>query len=156
MEDSDVLRIKTTHSKLFKTIHDKDDNDYREGYRQLKHAMINQNDKINELYFKSKELNAHLSELHWFKNFRTWFVLGVSKITNNFGFDWFFPLLWIISYMGLYHFLKKQNHTPSLEIAYIFGIIGAALACTLIVIQQANFMWHDVAIGSAVTDEAKA
>ncbi len=67
-----------------------------------------------------------------------------------------FPLLWIIGYMGLYHFLKNQNHTPTLEIAYIFGIIGAALACTLIVVQQANFIWNDLAMESAATDEIKA
>ncbi len=67
-----------------------------------------------------------------------------------------FPLLWIISYMGIYHFLKKQNHTPSLEIAYIFGIIGAALACTLLVVQQANIIWHFEAMETASSEEAKA
>jgi hypothetical protein len=67
-----------------------------------------------------------------------------------------FPLLWIIAYMGLYHFLKKQNHTPSLEIGYLFGIIGAAIACSLIVVQQANFMWHDAAMEAANTEEAKS
>lgn len=67
-----------------------------------------------------------------------------------------FPLLWIVAYIGLYHFLKKQNHTPTLEIAYIFGIIGGALVCTLLVVQQANFIWHDIAMESAATDEIKA
>ena len=67
-----------------------------------------------------------------------------------------FPLLWIISYMAFYYFLKKGKHTPSLEIAYIFGIIGAALACTLLVVQQANFMWHREAMEVAVSDESKA
>jgi hypothetical protein len=52
-----------------------------------------------------------------------------------------FPLMWLISFMGLYQFLKNQHHTASLEIAYIFGIIGAALACILLVIQQANIIW---------------
>src|SRR5210317_1864532 len=54
-----------------------------------------------------------------------------------------FPLLWIIGFMGLYSFLKREKHTPTLEIAYLFGIIGAALAGTFIVVQQANFIWHD-------------
>jgi hypothetical protein len=66
-----------------------------------------------------------------------------------------FPLLWIIGFMGLYSFLKRENHTPTLEIAYLFGIIGAALACTFIVVQQANFIWHDLAMVSAETEEAK-
>lgn len=67
-----------------------------------------------------------------------------------------FPLLWILSYMAFYHFLKKDRHTPTLEIAYIFGIIGAALACSLLVVQQANLMWHREAMEVAQTDEAKA
>jgi hypothetical protein len=67
-----------------------------------------------------------------------------------------FPLLWILSYMAFYHFLKKDSHTPTLEIAYIFGIIGAALACSLLVVQQANLMWHREAMEVAQTDEAKA
>jgi hypothetical protein len=67
-----------------------------------------------------------------------------------------FPLLWIISFMGLYHFLKKQNHTPSLEIAYIFGIIGGALVCTLLIVQQANMIWHHEAMAAASSEEAKA
>jgi hypothetical protein len=66
-----------------------------------------------------------------------------------------FPLLWIVSYMGFYHFLKKDRHTPTLEIAYIFGIIGSALACSLLVVQQANFMWHNEAMEAAQTAEAE-
>ena len=76
-----------------------------------------------------------------------------DSISRLFGFT--FPLLWIISYMGLYHFLKKEKQTATLEIAYVFGIIGAALACTLIVIQQANVMWHIEAINTASTEDAK-
>ncbi len=67
-----------------------------------------------------------------------------------------FPLLWIIGFMGLYSFLKREHHTPTLEIAYLFGIIGAALAVTFIVVQQANFIWHDVAINAAINEESQA
>ncbi len=67
-----------------------------------------------------------------------------------------FPLLWILSYMGFYHFLKKDRHTPTLEIAYIFGIIGAALACSLLVVQQANIIWHEEAMAAAQTEEAQS
>lgn len=66
-----------------------------------------------------------------------------------------FPLLWIISFMAIYYFLKTDHHTPTLEIAYIFGIIGAALACSLLVVQQANFMWHAEAMEAAQSEEAK-
>lgn len=67
-----------------------------------------------------------------------------------------FPLLWIISFMGLYSFLKRENKTPTLEIAYIFGIIGAAIACSFIVVQQANFIWHQEAMKTVSSEEAKA
>lgn len=67
-----------------------------------------------------------------------------------------FPLLWIIAFMGLYSFLKKESHTPTLEIAYLFGIIGAAIACSFIVVQQANFIWHDTAMEAANSEEAKS
>lgn len=67
-----------------------------------------------------------------------------------------FPLLWIISFMGLFGFLKKQAHTASLEIAYLFGIIGSAIAVSFIVVQQANFMWHEAAMESAGSEEIKA
>ena len=77
-----------------------------------------------------------------------------DSISRLFGFS--FPLLWIISFMGLYRFLRKESNTPSLEIAYIFGIIGATIACSLIVVQQANFMWHHEAMASESTEEAKA
>lgn len=63
-----------------------------------------------------------------------------DKITLLLAFT--FPLLWIISFMGLYAFLKESNPTATLEIAYIFGIIGGALACCLLVVQQANIIWH--------------
>lgn len=66
-----------------------------------------------------------------------------------------FPLLWIIAFMGLYHFLKAENHSASLEVGYLFGIIGAALACVLLVVQQANFIWHDEAMAVATTEEAR-
>jgi len=76
-----------------------------------------------------------------------------DNISRLFGFT--FPLLWIISFMGLYHFLKADKHTATLEIAYVFGIIGAALACTLIVVQQANILWHREAISAVTTEDAQ-
>ncbi|MEM8506751.1 MAG: hypothetical protein AAF717_02930 [Bacteroidota bacterium] len=58
--------------------------------------------------------------------------------------------------MGLHSYLKRNGRTPSLEIGYLFGIIGAALACTFIVVQQANFIWHDIAKETADSKEALA
>lgn len=67
-----------------------------------------------------------------------------------------FPLLWIIAFMGLYRFLKAENHTASLEIGLLFGIIGAAIACTFLVVQQANFIWHEQALEGAASEESRA
>jgi hypothetical protein len=81
------------------------------------------------------------------------FTFLPDTISRLFGFT--FPLLWIISFMGLYHYLKKHKHTATLEIAYVFGIIGAALACTLIVVQQANILWHTEAMNTVISEEAE-
>ena len=75
-------------------------------------------------------------------------------ISRLLGFS--FPLLWIISFMGLHKFLKSEKQTVSLEIAYLFGIIGAAIACSFIVVQQANFMWHETAMEAAKSEETKS
>ncbi|WP_350286290.1 hypothetical protein [uncultured Croceitalea sp.] len=69
-------------------------------------------------------------------------------------FGFVFPLLWIVSFMGLYNFLKKENRTPSLEIGYLFGIIGAALALIFIVVQQANYIWYTEAKETLDTENA--
>jgi hypothetical protein len=58
--------------------------------------------------------------------------------------------------MGLYQFLKAEKQSASLEIAYLFGIIGAAIACMLLVVQQANFIWHAQAMEQVATEEAQA
>ena len=72
------------------------------------------------------------------------------------GLAFSFPLLWIIAFMGLYQFLKAEKQSASLEIAYLFGIIGAAIACVLLVVQQANFIWHAQAMEQVATEEAQA
>ena len=88
-----------------------------------------------------------------------YFMAAVLPFLPNFigrllGFS--FPLLWIISFMGLHKFLKSEKQTVSLEIAYLFGIIGAAIACSFIVVQQANFMWHETAMEAAKSEETKS
>ncbi|WP_422857797.1 hypothetical protein ACOKFD_09960 [Flagellimonas sp. S174] len=76
-----------------------------------------------------------------------------EPLVRLFGFS--FPLLWIVSFMGLYSFLRKEAHTATLEIAYIFGIIGGVLVLSLIVIQLANNIWHSEAMEAANSEETK-
>lgn len=76
-----------------------------------------------------------------------------DPLVRLFGFS--FPLLWIVSFMGLHSFLRKEAHTATLEIAYIFGIIGGALILSLIVVQLANNSWHDEAMKAANSEENK-
>jgi len=70
-------------------------------------------------------------------------------------FAFSFPLLWIISFMGLYSFLKRESHTATLEIAYVFGLIGGALVLSLLVIQLANNTWHQEAMRTAQSEGSK-
>ena len=74
-------------------------------------------------------------------------------ISRLFAFS--FPLLWIISFLGLYKFLSKDYLGTSLQVAFLFGIIGGAIACTFLVIQQANLIWYQESLNTAQTEEAK-
>lgn len=60
----------------------------------------------------------------------------------------FFPILMIIGFIGLYHFLKGETISLALEIAYLFGLFAGLIACSFIVIQQANIIWHQELISS--------
>lgn len=70
-------------------------------------------------------------------------------------FAFTFPLLWIISFLGLYTFLAKENRGASLQIALLFGIIGGAVACTMLVMQQANYIWYEMSTQAASTGDEK-
>ena len=83
-------------------------------------------------------------------------VFSFLPDTLALGLAFSFPLLWIVAFMGLYQFLKAEKLAASLEIGYLFGIIGAAMACMLLVVQQANIIWHAQAMEEAVTPEAQA
>lgn len=76
-----------------------------------------------------------------------------DALTRLFAFA--FPLLWIISFLGLYRFLAKDHEGASLQIAVIFGIIGAAIACTFLVIQQGNLIWYEQTMQDSLSEEAK-
>lgn len=70
-------------------------------------------------------------------------------------FAFAFPLLWIISFMGLYRFLSEDYLSASLQIAFLFGVIGGAIACTFLVIQQGNLVWYEQVMQGTLSEEAK-
>ncbi len=53
-----------------------------------------------------------------------------------------FPLLMIVGFIGIYHYLKEKSLSLTLETAYLFGLLAGLIACTFIVIQQANMAWN--------------
>lgn len=77
-----------------------------------------------------------------------------DAVTLLFGFS--FPLLWIISFMGLYDLLKSRRDSAILRIACLFGIIGSTIAASFIVVQQANFIWHGAAMDAAGSEQLEA
>ena len=94
-------------------------------------------------------------------------VFSFLPDTLALGLAFSFPLLWIVAFMGLYQFLKAEKLAASLEIGYLFGIIGAAMACMLLVVQRRRQvdtrlgqvkapLWHAQAMEEAVTPEAQA
>lgn len=76
-----------------------------------------------------------------------------DPISRLFAFA--FPLLWIVSFVGLYRFLSEDYLGASLQIAFLFGVIGGAIACTFLVIQQGNLVWYEQAMQSALSEEAR-
>ncbi len=83
-------------NQWFKKIYQEEETDYKEtekkenieSYRALKKVANVANDKISEVYFRSKELNAYYKEISFKKNFWTKILLGLNKYTNNFGTEW--------------------------------------------------------------------
>lgn len=70
-------------------------------------------------------------------------------------FAFAFPLLWIVSFMGLYKFLAEDYSGATLQIAFLFGVIGGAIACIFLVIQQGNLVWYEQAMQGALSEEVK-
>ncbi len=70
-------------------------------------------------------------------------------------FAFAFPLLWIMSFMGLYRFLSEDYLGASLQTAFLFGVIGGAIACTFLVIQQGNLVWYEQVMQGTLSEEAK-
>lgn len=94
-----IDRITSFKVRWFKKIINEDGNEFREHYREFKTHMINQNDRISELYFKAKEFDAYKKGLKWEKGSRgNKILLCLNKVTNDHGLKWWRPIWWILGF----------------------------------------------------------
>lgn len=79
---------------------------HREVFRQLKHAMLNQGNRIQSLVFKQYEMRAFTSELALTKSIfnRDRLILEFSR-TNSHGQNWIRPILILLVITLLTYFL---------------------------------------------------
>lgn len=99
----------------------------REIYRQLKYTLEKQGDRINSLRFKSLEMKAYKQEsfakckwyLRLFSNDR--FILCLGE-TNNFGLNWWKPVLLLLGFCLLFYFLIVVGISEKLDYCFYFNL----------------------------------
>lgn len=91
----------------------------RDTYRTLKNVMIRNNDQQEALVFYQKEIEHHWQITKWRKEFANKMILAFNKYTNNFGLNWWKPLLWLIGFsIFLYSCLLNNLDMPVLVFEY--------------------------------------
>lgn len=94
----------------------------KEIYRQLKYALEKQGNRIASLHFKGLEMSTFKQEsfakIKWYKKIFNIdrFVLWVGQ-TNDFGLNWFKPVLFALGFSILFHLLIVIG--VSEELSYI-------------------------------------
>jgi hypothetical protein len=68
----------------------------RDIFRQLKHAMAAQGNRIDQLHFQAAEMEAYRKSLKFWREPADSLVLSIGKYTNNFGTNYVLPALWIV------------------------------------------------------------
>ncbi len=98
----------------------------KEIYRQLKFALEKQGNRISSLRFKALEMKTYKQEtfinVEWYKRIFNVdrFVLWVGQ-SNDFGLNWFKPVLFAIGFSLLFHFLiivgisDELTYSPNLS-----------------------------------------
>lgn len=74
-------------------------------YRILKNVAIKNNDQPQALIFYQKEMDNHWSITKWKKEFSNKLMLAVNKYTNNFGLNWWLPILMIFGISVIFYYL---------------------------------------------------
>lgn len=107
----------------------------KEIYRQLKFALEKQGDRISSLKFKSLEMKAFKDEsfLHiprWKRIFNVnRFILWLGK-TNNYGQNWFKPVLLAIGFTLLFYFLIVVGISEKLSYVPNFSCKSISTTCS--------------------------
>lgn len=107
----------------------------KEIYRQLKFALEKQGDRIESLKFKSFEMKAYQQELFsspkWYAKIFSIdrFVLWLGQ-TNNFGLNWFKPVILILCFGFLFYCLIIIGVSDSL--AYSFNFSSHSFSTTFL------------------------
>lgn len=105
----------------------------KEIYRQLKYALEKQGNRISSLRFKALEMKTFKQEefikVEWYKRIFSVdrFVLWVGQ-TNDFGLNWFKPVLLAIGFSLFFHFLIIVGTSD--ELSYSFNFSNQSLETT--------------------------
>jgi hypothetical protein len=70
----------------------------RELFRQLKNVCSANMDKISQLRFERLEMHFYNQQLHWWHNFSDWIILKSNRYSNDYGQNWVYPILWLLSF----------------------------------------------------------
>ncbi len=96
----------------------------KEIYRQLKYVLEKQGNRIASLHFKGLEMKTFKKEsfveIKWYKRIFNIdrFVLFVGQ-TNDFGLNWFKPVLFAIGFSIFFHFLIVIGISDKLNYAFL-------------------------------------
>jgi len=102
--DTEIAKYKMSNSNSDTEIAKK-----RDTYRTLKNVMIRNNDQREALIFYQKEMEKHWQITKWKKEFGNKVILAVNKYTNNFGLNWWLPIVWLFGFSVVFYCLLLFN-----------------------------------------------
>lgn len=112
IKNSHLEDIKSENMHWFRKVVNWNEEEDIISYRQLKAAMMNQHDKVSEIYFRSKEMDAYLKWLKFRENKSEWLLLQANKCSNQHGQSWIkgikFTLVTSLLFYIIYLFSLKK------------------------------------------------
>jgi hypothetical protein len=125
MYSSNLIGIETIDVIWPKSIKNDNLEQTRNTYRMLKHSLLKQEDRIQALNFFSKEMIIYYEQLNQKKkwsNLQERMILGFNKNTNNFGLDWFTPIILMFLVNGffllVYNLINPIGYFPNIMFTY--------------------------------------